>query len=691
MGAGVFITGTDTDAGKTVAAAALLRAMLLRGLAARAVKPVQTGCAEAGGRLLAPDVLRYREAAAGLPETSAAASAALHCFAPACSPHLAARAAGVRLSARELAAECRAQLERAEFTVFEGAGGLHAPLSPEDDMLDLMAQLGLPVLLVAGNRLGCLNHALLSLDALAARGLPVAGAVLCRTRAPGAGEEYLLEENARLLKMRCEARGCPLLCELPFQGEIDPAAWERLAAQLRPVAVLLASRPARVESTAPGMTHNMARSLDQAEVAAIDSAHLWHPYAPAEPAPRVWQAASASGTRIRLADGRELVDGMSSWWCAALGYGRPEMKAALRSQAEEMAHVMFGGFTHEPAARLAKRLVGLSGLERVFFADSGSVAVEVALKMALQFQMARGHSGRTRVAALRGAYHGDTLGAMSVCDPVTGMHRLFRGTLPAQLFLERPACRFDLPYDRAPFLRAEEALRASAAELAAVIVEPVVQGAGGMWFYHPSYLRDLRRLCDELDLLLIADEIATGFGRTGRLFGCEWAGVRPDIMCLGKAMTGGTLTFSAVLSTSEVAAGISRPRDGSVPAAFMHGPTYMANPLACAVACAAVDALLAFPWRENVLRIEGRLKSGLGPCRGLPGVRDVRVLGAIGVIETEQPVDTEKMQEFFVREGVWIRPFGRLVYAMPPFVSSDADVDSLTAAMRAAITQGLHL
>ena len=384
---------------------------------------------------------------------------------------------------------------------------------------------------------------------------------------------------------------------------------------------------------------------------------------------------------------------MSSWWCAALGYRHPELTRALTEQAARMPHVMFGGLTHQPAVTLAEKLLALApaGLDKVFFADSGSVAVEAALKMTLQYWQARGKPGKTRLAALRGAYHGDTCGAMSVCDPVTGMHHLFSGILPRQLFLERPSCRFDQVFDPAGFTETEHTLRREAATLAAVIVEPIVQGAGGMWFYHPDYLRRLRSLCDELDILLVADEIATGFGRTGRLFASEWAAISPDIMCLGKALTGGTMTLSAVLASERVADAVSRPKAGGMPGAFMHGPTFMGNPLACAVACAAVDALLAFPWREHVVRLERRLAQGLAPCRNMHGVSDVRVLGAIGVVETELPVNTEKMQDFFVRQGVWIRPFSRTVYVMPPFVTEDGDADLLTGAVRLAFEQGVHL
>lgn len=697
---GCFITGTDTDAGKTTVTAALLRALMEYGpesdptgsFEARAIKPVQTGC-EPGedGRIAAPDVKRCLEALRGLslPDGELPRVLALRCFRPACSPHLAARDAGERLDARDLALACRAELRRADFTLIEGAGGAHVPLNDEEDMIDFMAALDLPVLLVAGNRLGCINHALLTLDALAARGLRGAGMILCRTVPARAGEERLLDDNAAVLARKGAERGFPVLAELPFLPDLDapsPAerarAWARLSALLR--------NAARHIFACSG---ERKQSLGADDLLAFDRDHVWHPYAPVAPGPRVWEAVSAAGARIRLRDGRELVDGMSSWWCAALGYRRPELIRALTEQAARMPHVMFGGLTHQPAVTLAEKLLALApaGLNKVFFADSGSISVEAAIKMSLQYWQSVGKAGKTRLAALRGAYHGDSFGAMSVCDPVTGMHRLFTGMLPRQVFLERPSCRFDQDFDPAGLAETEQTLRREAATLAAVIVEPVVQGAGGMWFYHPEYLRRLRALCDELGILLIADEIATGFGRTGRLFASEWAGISPDIMCLGKALTGGTMTLSAVLTSHRVADAISRPEAEGLPGAFMHGPTFMANPLACAVAGAAVDALLASPWREQVARLERRFAEGLEPCRNMPGVRDVRALGAIGVVETERPVDTEKMQEFFVRQGVWIRPFNRTVYVMPPFITPDAEADLLTRAVCLAFARGMHL
>jgi adenosylmethionine---8-amino-7-oxononanoate aminotransferase len=405
---------------------------------------------------------------------------------------------------------------------------------------------------------------------------------------------------------------------------------------------------------------------------------VWHPYAPPVASP-LFAVESASGALLRLADGRELIDGMSSWWSAIHGYRHPHIEAAVRAQLERMPHVMFGGLTHEPAVSLCERLVELAprGLERVFLCDSGSVSVEIAIKLALQYWHARGEPRRKRLLALRGAYHGDTFGAMAVCDPVTGMHGLFAGALPVHLFAERPRCRFDEPCREDDWKEIAALVRAHRDELAAVILEPIVQGAGGMWFYAPDYLSRVRALCDECDVLLIADEIATGFGRTGRMFACEHAGVTPDVMCVGKALTGGTISLAATLASAEVAAVIARGEPG----VFMHGPTFMGNPLACAAAGASLDLLEREPWRERVTRIEHELADGLAPARALRGVADVRVLGAIGVVELELPVDMAMVQPAFVNAGVWIRPFGRLVYTMPPYVASTAQVARITRAI----------
>jgi len=391
---------------------------------------------------------------------------------------------------------------------------------------------------------------------------------------------------------------------------------------------------------------------------------------------------SAKDVRLTLADGRELIDGMASWWCAIHGYRHPALDGAVSEQLEKMAHVMFGGLTHEPALRLAERLLALAprGLEAVFFADSGSVSVEVAIKMCLQFQRARGHPERTRLLALRGGYHGDTLGAMALCDPVTGMHSLFAGALAQHVFAELPPPGFGAELDERWAAHVRELAAHHAGELAAIVLEPIVQGAGGMRFHSPRCLSLLRECCDEHGLLLVCDEIATGFGRTGTMFACEHAGVSPDVMCVGKALTGGYLTLAATLCTRAVAQVVSAGPAGGL----MHGPTFMANPLACAVALASLALLDDGRWRERVRAIEHGLEEGLAPARALPGVRDVRVLGAIGVVQLEHAVDIASATAAAVAHGVWLRPFRDLIYTMPPYVVTAPELARISAAVVAA-------
>ncbi|WP_194924032.1 adenosylmethionine--8-amino-7-oxononanoate transaminase [Catenulispora pinisilvae] len=414
------------------------------------------------------------------------------------------------------------------------------------------------------------------------------------------------------------------------------------------------------------------------ELASADRDTVWHPYAPMPSTVEPFPVVGADGVRIRLADGRELIDGMASWWSAIHGYRHPVLDQAARDQLDSMAHVMFGGLTHAPAVRLAERLTALApaGLAHVFFADSGSVSVEVAIKMCLQYQRSQGHAARTRLMTVRGGYHGDTFGAMAVTDPAGSMHQLWADVLPRHVFADRPPATLTEEY--AAHL-ADLAAR-HADTLAAIIVEPVVQGAGGMHFYDPEVLKVLRAICDEHGLLLVFDEIATGFGRTGELFAADHAGLAPDIMTVGKAMTGGYLTMAAVLCTTGVAHGIS---SGEAPV-LMHGPTFMANPLACAVAYASTGLLLDGTWRAQVAGIEKLLTAHLEPARELPGVADVRVLGAIGVIEMEQPTDMRTATKAAMDEGVWIRPFGKLLYVMPPYVTPEEDVERIAAALVAA-------
>ncbi len=412
---------------------------------------------------------------------------------------------------------------------------------------------------------------------------------------------------------------------------------------------------------------------------AFDREHIWHPYTSLSNPPDLYAVTAAQGVRLTLEDGREVIDGMASWWCMIHGYNHPRLNEAIERQLKEMAHVMFGGLTHQPAVELAQRLVDLTPepLQKVFFADSGSVSVEVAIKMALQYWQGRGERQKQRLLTIRNGYHGDTFGAMSVCDPVGGMHHLFSGILPQQLFAPAPVTTPYEPWNSSDIAVFAELIEKHRNELAAVILEPVVQGAGGMRFYHPQYLREVRELCDRFDLLLIVDEIATGFGRTGKLFACEHAGVAADILCVGKALTGGYLSLAATLVSDEVASGVCSNNQ-----VFMHGPTYMANPLACAVANASIELLLESPWQQRVNAIHSHFEANLKPLADNEHVADVRSFGAIGVVEMKQPLDVAQVQRELIRQGVWLRPFGRLLYAMPPYMIAQEELQQLTDAIR---------
>ena len=416
-------------------------------------------------------------------------------------------------------------------------------------------------------------------------------------------------------------------------------------------------------------------SSHESQILSKDQQFVWHPYSSLTTPIPAYEVVSAEGVNLHLADGTELIDGMASWWCAIHGYNHPVLNEAAKSQIDKMSHVMFGGITHAPAVNLCEKLVQITpqGLDKVFLSDSGSVAVEVAIKMAFQYWISRGQPNKNKLLSLRNGYHGDTFAAMSACDPVTGMHHMFEQVVAKQYFAPAPQIAVHEQWDKQDIAEFSQIISAKKDQLAAVILEPIVQGAGGMRFYSPHYLKSVRELCDQHNVLLIADEVATGFGRSGKLFACEWAQMSPDIMCLGKAITGGYMTLAATLCSEEVSRGICEGEAGC----FMHGPTFMGNPLACSVANASIDLLLSSDWQGNIRRIEATLKHELAPFSALDTVAETRVLGAIGVIQMREPVNLAEIQKLFVAEGIWVRPFGKLVYVMPPYISTDAELCKL--------------
>ena len=649
------ICGVGTDVGKSVVCAGLLK-NIANG---QAIKVIQTG--------VALDQNIYAEAC---PQHRVKT---LRHFKLPASPHLAARAENQTLDIDLLAREVRQEAREAQWTLLEGAGGILTPLTTSETFLDLMLVLNYPAVLVVGNVLGAINHALLSIETLKKSGVQLEGLVFTHPDPNYREDHPVAVDNVQIISQLGQTDVLGIVPHLPdlAQGKRTLATWAKVGASLSQTARRL-------------LEPRQTADLSAEAISGFDQQHLWHPYcqAPGIREPN-WAVERTAGNYIYLKNGRKLLDGMSSWWCAIHGYGRPEIVAALNMQAQKMAHVMFGGLTHEPAVALGQSLLHLlpPGLDKIFWADSGSVAIEVALKMAIQYWQGHGRPNKTRFISHYGGYHGDTLGAMSVSDPLNGMHAGFKGFVPEQFFVPRPAAPFASPFDE----RSLQHLAGTAARhhphCAAVIIEPIVQGAGGMWFYHPDYLKGARDICRRYDLLLICDEIATGFGRTGKMFASEWAELSPDILCLGKALTGGAMTLAATVCTQQVAEGISKDKRP-----LMHGPTFMANPLACRAAQASLDLLRASNWRDQVQAMQSALETGLADCRNHPQVHDVRVLGAIGAVEMKQPVNVAGLRKYFAeKHEVWIRPFNRLIYIMPPYAVTDGEIARLCLAIREAI------
>ena len=628
------VYGANTDVGKTLVSCGILRASVGQSVTSLYIKPVQTGPTTDEA---------WVTANVGTPQ----AARTLYSYTEPLSPHIAAALDGVvPPTDAELLTRVEAEIRSSEHAMqlVETAGGVLSPAPSGTPQADVYAALQARSVLVGDPVLGGISTTLCALEALSQRGVDVAAVVFVGGDA-----------NAATLQELRPDLPVVVLADIPPQ-ELPLTEWYADDAN--------GSRFVEILSHITPQTEEASEDADEA----FDKAHIWHPYTSmARPNP-TWEVVHARGTRITLRNGVQLIDGMSSWWSTIHGYNHPVLNRAVSAQLHSFSHVMFGGLRHAPATRLCRQLVEMTPgpLECVFLADSGSVAVEAAMKMAVQYWMGRGAGEKKKLVSVRRGYHGDTLGAMSVCDPVNSMHSLFKGALVEHHFI-----------DSLDTLRST--LEAHHAEIAALILEPIVQGAGGMLFHPPEQLAEARRVCDEYNVLLIADEIATGFGRTGELFACNHADIVPDIMCLGKALTGGYMTLSAVVTTRHVADGVSGD-DGTLP--FMHGPTFMGNPLACSVASASLELLQSSPWKQSVARIASTLETHLAPARGHATVHDVRVKGAIGVIELKEvPQSPQSLQAALVAKGVWVRPFGKLVYVMPPYIMEDEELKILAEAM----------
>lgn len=657
-----FVSGIDTGVGKSFATGAMARFLRERGVAVTTLKLVQTG-----NEGFSEDIALHRTIM-GVEPTAEDREliTAPQIFKFPSSPHLAAELESRKFEPSAVDAALETLLKKYSPVLVEGAGGLAVPLSGEELTIDFAAARSWPLILVSSGRLGSLNHTILSIEAAAARNMRVAGVVYnyCDEADP-----VIDRDTPRMIIRALERHGYPPA--LVRLDKIVPGG--KVTSDFSAIFGMDGTR----ESFRKKMVmsdYKLHRNLER------DRKVLWHPYASATNPPPVFFASGAAGTRIRISEGKTLIDGVSSWWCMCHGHNHPHIVEMIRRQAESLTQVMFAGFTHEPAIRLAEQVNRRTppGLKKLFFVDSGSVAVECALKLAIEYQQAAGFPARRRFATVRGGYHGDTFAAMSVSDP-GGMHRMFSGMTAENFFAPRPECRFGDEWDPEDFAAMERLLDEHARETAAVIIEPIFQGANGMRFYHPQYLRELRRACTERGILLILDEVATGFGRLGRFFAAEYAEVVADIVCIGKGLTGGALPLAAVISSEAVAERVS---DGD-PGILMHGPTFMANPLACAAGCASLELFDEYDWRLRVREIESALRSGLGALRTEDNVADVRVLGAVGVLELRRMPTPERVHAAALESGVWLRPFGSWLYTMPPFITPPEEIGRIIDAMAA--------
>lgn len=657
-----FITGTNTDIGKTFITTALLHSFLKFTPRAVAIKPIQSGADESGLK----DFEIYQSA--GESENFAP----LYMLKFPASPHFAARLEGIQINLKNVKNYCEKIICEHEMTLIEGAGGIYVPINERESMLDLILALNLGAILVCKNELGAINNAILSIKALENAGVKIDLIVLNFTDL----NDQIHVSNLDYLRANFPYK----IIVLP---KFDDKNLDEIALNFDEFAQESLSNLDEISNkTESNLTPCQVQISSEQIDLNFDKKHLFHPYTSIIKPLKTYAVTGAKGSYIFTQDGA-LIDGMSSWWCECLGYGREELKAAAHAQIDDFSHVMFGGLTHAPAINLGKKLLSLlpSQLDVIFYADSGSVGVEVAIKMALQYQ--QNHAPhKNKIATFKGGYHGDTFGAMSVCDPVNGMHSLFRGVLAKQIFMPRPKIPYGAKFSNKATKKMEKIIMKNRDKIAAIIVEPLVQGAGGMWFYHENYLKFLRKICDKIGALLIFDEIATGFGRTGAMFACEKAGVVPDIITLGKALTGGMLSFATTICSRRVANGVCQN------GVFMHGPTFMANPLACAVALESITQIERLNVREKVGVCEQILRENLAFCANLDGVVDVRVMGAIGVVEMARDVDVERIQAFFIKRGVWIRPFGKNIYIMPHFTASRDEIIALCKAIHEAILAG---